>query len=85
VTAWSLIGTTDWNTLCTTPPGGTVYYEPGVFDASTGAPQETELSRMVRSLATTGTFQHPALERKGWWHDDSRLRYALEVNQEIAS
>jgi dTDP-4-dehydrorhamnose reductase len=86
VTAWSLLGTFDWNTLCTTPSGGDVYYEPGVFDVRSGVPRPTPLTAMVRSLATTGTFDHPALERDGYWRHDSRFRFAhqsIETVQEI--
>ncbi|MCU1570071.1 MAG: dTDP-4-dehydrorhamnose reductase [Naasia sp.] len=85
VTAWSLLGTYDWNTLCTTPPGGEVYYEPGVFDVRSGAVRATELTKMVRSLATTGTYRHPALEQEPWWRLESRFRYARELREELAS
>ena len=92
VTAWSLLGTFDWNTLCTTPSGGDLYYEPGVFDVSTGVPRATPLTAMVRSLATTGTFDHPALKRDGYWRQDSRFKFAhqalepaTEATAELAS
>jgi dTDP-4-dehydrorhamnose reductase len=91
ITVWSLLGTFDWNTLCTSPPGTEVYYEPGVFDVRSGVPRPTPLSTMVRSLATTGTFDHPALERDGYWRSDSRFKFAhdaaevAEMTQELAS
>jgi dTDP-4-dehydrorhamnose reductase len=91
ITVWSLLGTFDWNTLCTTPATGDLYYEPGVFDVRSGVPRPTPLSTMVRSLATTGTFDHPALERDGYWRSDSRFKFAHdaagvpEMTQELAS
>jgi dTDP-4-dehydrorhamnose reductase len=75
VTAWSLLGTFDWNTLCTTPPGGDRYYEPGVFDVSGGQPRPTALAEMVRSLAENGSHEHPSLDVDGYWATDERLRY----------
>jgi dTDP-4-dehydrorhamnose reductase len=85
VTAWSLLGTYDWNTLCTSPSGGHLYYEPGVFDVSSGFPQPTLLTDMVRALAKHGTFEHPALSRRGYWHGDDRFKYALARAEELAS
>lgn len=75
VTAWSLLGTYDWNTLCTSPSDADVHYEPGVFDVSGGSPVETALTAMVRSLAGSGAYDHPALKRRGYWHQPNRIRY----------
>jgi dTDP-4-dehydrorhamnose reductase len=47
VTAWSLLGSFDWNTLCTTR-GDRVLYEEGVFEVSTGSPRETALAEAIR-------------------------------------
>jgi dTDP-4-dehydrorhamnose reductase len=82
ITVWSLLGTFDWNTLVTTPSGGDLYYEPGVYDVRSGEPRPTPLTTMVRSLATTGTFDHPALELDGYWRHDSRLKFAQLVSIE---
>lgn len=79
VTAWSLLGTYDWNTLCTTAPGEPAYYEPGVFDVSSGEPRSTELTEMVQALAAHGVYQHPALHRPGYWHQDIRLKYGVRA------
>jgi dTDP-4-dehydrorhamnose reductase len=51
VTAWSLLGSFDWNTLCTST-GDRVLYEEGVFELSTGSPRETALAEAIR--ATSG-------------------------------
>jgi dTDP-4-dehydrorhamnose reductase len=77
VTVWGLLGNYDWNTLCTTPVGEPVLYEPGVFDVSDGTPRPTELATMVRAIARNGSYDHPALMRHGYWRDQSRLRFAL--------
>ncbi|MDQ3101026.1 MAG: sugar nucleotide-binding protein [Bacteroidota bacterium] len=58
VTAWSLLGTYDWNTLCTTDRS---FYEPGVFDVSSGSPRPTAIAHMVHGLATTGHFPQTEL------------------------
>jgi dTDP-4-dehydrorhamnose reductase len=76
VTAWSLLGSFDWATLCTSADPG-AGYESGVFDARwSPAPQPTALAAMIRSLAETGSYRHPLLERAGYWRQPSRVRFA---------
>ncbi len=70
ITAWSLLGAFDWNSLLTRWAG---HYEPGVFDVSCGTPRPTALARMVRSLAQCGEADHPVLDGPGWWQRDTRL------------
>jgi dTDP-4-dehydrorhamnose reductase len=72
ITAWSLLGTYDWDSLLTRQDGN---YEPGVFDISGGAPRPTALAGMIRDLALTGDADHPALDAPGWWHRDIRLAW----------
>jgi dTDP-4-dehydrorhamnose reductase len=72
ITAWSLLGTYDWDSLLTRQDG---HYEPGVFDVSGGAPRPTALARLIRDLARTGDADHPALDAPGWWHRDCRLAW----------
>lgn len=64
VTAWSLLGTYDWDTLCTK---NTNFYEPGVFDVRTNlkAPRETAIAKMIRGLSETGDYDHPVLDHNG--------------------
>jgi len=64
VTTWSLLGAFDWNRLATCDDG---FYESGSFDVRGAAPRPTALARMVRGLATEGTWHHPVLETPGWW------------------
>jgi dTDP-4-dehydrorhamnose reductase len=70
VTAWSLLGSFDWDSLVTRV---TPYYEPGVFDVRSHPPRSTRIARMIHDLATTGSYQHPVLHSKGWWHHHSSL------------
>jgi dTDP-4-dehydrorhamnose reductase len=65
VTAWSLLGAYDWNSLLTQKNN---HYEPGVFDVSTGKPRITALGKMIRSYSSSASFDHPLLQQKGWWH-----------------
>lgn len=73
VTAWSLFGSYDWDSLVTQPRG---HYESGVFDLrSSHEPRPTALAPMIRALATQKYFDHPALDNSGWWHRPDRLLY----------
>ncbi len=70
VTVWSLFGTVDWNSLLTRRAG---CYEPGPFDVRGPEPRRTALAQAAESLAKTGTFDHPVLDRAGWWKRDIRF------------
>lgn len=72
VTAWSLLGAYDWNSLLTRLEG---HYEPGVFDLRGGEPRPTALAGLVRELATAGRSSHPVLAGSGWWRRPERLLY----------
>lgn len=80
VTVWSLIGTYDWHNLCTQCEN---FYEPGVFDLRNPekVPQETALSKMVRSLATTGQFEFPLLDSEGIWNTGRRILFNAQPGQ----
>ncbi len=70
VTVWTLFGTIDWNSLLTRRDG---CYEPGPFDVRGPAPRRTALAHAAESLAKTGSCDHPALDRAGWWKRDIRF------------
>ena len=72
VTAWSLLGAYDWNSLVTRDSG---HYEPGVFDLRGSHPRPTALAGMLKDLAAGKTPQHPLLEIPGWWRRPERLLY----------
>ncbi|HUR44436.1 MAG TPA: dTDP-4-dehydrorhamnose reductase, partial [Candidatus Saccharimonadales bacterium] len=83
VTAWSLLGAYDWNTLLTRFQG---YYEPGAFDLRSPRPRPTALASCIRSLAKTGDYHHPVLHQEGWWRRSTRLLYpAIRPIQESRS
>lgn len=72
VTAWSLLGAYDWNSLLTQARG---YYEPGVFDMRSPSPRPTALARMLRDLSAGREPDHPVLDAPGWWRRLDRLHY----------
>lgn len=75
VTAWSLLGTFDWNSLVTRSEG---FYESGVFDVRTEAPRQTALARMMRVLSAGKEYNHPVLDQPGWWRRPERLLYSAK-------
>ena len=75
VTAWSVLGTFDWDCLATRADGR---YEPGVFDLRAPSPRPTALAAMVRELASGLDPDHPVLATPGWWRGPERLTSAPE-------
>ena len=69
VTVWSLLGAVDWNSLLTARNG---FYEPGAFDIRGPQPRRTAVGTAAESLARTGSFAHPVLDRQGWWRRHER-------------
>lgn len=69
VTAWSLLGALDWNSLLTERRG---FYEVGAFDIRGSQLRITALGKALKQIATTGRIEHPALDQKGWWRRDGR-------------
>ena len=72
VTAWSALGAFDWRSLLTRDEG---VYESGLFDVRAPLPRPTALVPMVRALATTGRYEHPALDAESWWLRADRLTF----------
>ncbi len=70
VTAWSLFGAVDWNSMMRHRQE---HYEPGVWDVRDGTPRPTRLLEAVASLAQTGRFDNPILAEPGWWRRADRL------------
>jgi dTDP-4-dehydrorhamnose reductase len=76
VTAWSLLGAFDWDTLLTQPARS---YEPGVFDLRGTRPRPTAAFDLLRTLAAGGVPDHPVLDVPGWWRRPERLIYGVSV------
>ncbi len=72
VTAWSLFGSYDWNSLCTCRNG---QYETGAFDVSSGIAVPTRLARYIRQLAGDADTSEYAIGTPGWWQCASRVLY----------
>lgn len=72
VTAWSLFGAYDWNTLLTEAHG---FYESGAFDVRGPEPRPTALAETIRCLASGRRQVHPVLTHPGWWRRPERLIY----------
>lgn len=76
VTAWSLLGAYDWDSLLTRCDG---CYEPGVFDLRSCGPQKTlrptALAGVVQALAEGREPEHPVLATPGWWRRPKRLLF----------
>ncbi|MFK0692818.1 family 1 glycosylhydrolase [Mesorhizobium sp. IMUNJ 23033] len=64
VTAWSLFGAVDWNSMLVRQDG---FYESGAFDIRAGAPRPTALAAAIAGFAKHGSVDHPVLDRPGWW------------------
>jgi dTDP-4-dehydrorhamnose reductase len=64
VTAWSLLGSHDWNRMVTRFNG---HYEVGVYDVRSGTPRPTMLAPVLKDLAAGRPPAAIALEQPGWW------------------
>ena len=74
VTAWSLLGAYDWDSLLTRAAG---HYERGVFDLAAGELRDTAMVPLLRALSARKPL-HPAAEERGWWHRPMRLQFPAE-------
>ena len=70
VTAWSLLGAFDWNSLLTRSDG---HYESGAYDLRAGGLRPTAIASMIETLAHGREFRHPTLEAPGWWRRNVRF------------
>lgn len=65
ITAWSLIGAFDWNSLLTR---NEQWYESGIFKITNNQLRPTAAAKLIKSLAECGDYNHALLKQKGWWH-----------------
>ncbi|WP_144037280.1 NAD(P)-dependent oxidoreductase [Sphingomonas sp. TZW2008] len=70
VTAWSLFGSADWDTLITRPGR----YEAGLFDVTGGIVRATALAQQWGASADAPV--HDVTAQPGWWQRDERLIFA---------
>jgi len=80
VTVWSIFGCVDWNSLLVHQNG---FYESGLFDVRGKEVRPTALAAAAKSLATTGSFDHPVLDGFGWWRRPDR--YVVPPTQTIVA
>jgi dTDP-4-dehydrorhamnose reductase len=77
VTAWSLLGAFDWNSLVTRAAN---HYEPGVFDIRSPQPRATALAALFQQLGRGQLPRHPLLDVPGWWHRPARFVYGHSLD-----
>ncbi len=76
VTAWSLLGAVDWDSLLTQSRGR---YEAGAFDISSGRPVAGDLANWLRMLSRNGAASDAATGL-GWWSRDERRCFHPELD-----
>jgi dTDP-4-dehydrorhamnose reductase len=82
ITGWSLLGSFDWNSLCTKQDG---YYESGIFDVRSPKPRPTLLAKALKTWAHGKPFRHPLLEQNGWWTTKDRSAFGPPVETLVAT
>lgn len=70
MTAWSLFGAYDWDSLLTQAHG---HYQPGAFDLRSPQPRPTAIAGCLRDLAENGACGRPLLGAPGWWRRAVRV------------
>ena len=81
ITAWSMLGAFDWNSLLTRQEG---IYESGVFDVTKKKLRRTAVAKLVQSLATSGNYHHPVITEKGWWQKSYPESNSCFTNSKIS-
>ena len=81
MTAWSLLGAYDWNSLLTREEK---QYETGVFDITKKILRPTAIAKLVTSLVKTGFYHHPVMNEKGWWHSSYPGSKSIFINKKIS-
>lgn len=76
ITAWSLLGSFDWNSLVTQNNN---FYESGIFDISNGTLRPTALSKFIKELLLGNVFDLPLLNNPGFWQREDRF---LKLHQQ---
>lgn len=79
VTAWSMFGAYDWDSLLTRRNN---HYEAGVFDVSSGVPRPTALAHLITKLINGETPHQHVLSSDGWWKNAGSVNVSLGKKQE---
>jgi dTDP-4-dehydrorhamnose reductase len=79
ITAWSMFGAYDWNSLLTKNHN---YYETGVFDIRSGKPRPTALAHLIKKLCSGEIPEHPVLTADGWWKNPGIVNIMFGTKQE---
>lgn len=82
ITVWSIFGAYDWNTLLTQENN---FYEPGVFDVSTGKPRPTAIARLIKDICVGKKSDHPVLASNGWWKNTEHVHFVFGTNRNSRS
>jgi dTDP-4-dehydrorhamnose reductase len=69
VTAWSMLGSYDWDSLLTNIRG---HYEAGLFDVRSPQPRPTVLAKYIQNLTGKQNKEYPVLDSPGWWQRNDR-------------
>ncbi len=74
ITCWSLLGSFEWASLCTTINH---HYESGVFDVrALDKPRATAIASMIKKFSVGEEVDHPVLSNPGYWHQAERVLFA---------
>jgi len=78
VTAWSLLGSYDWNSLLAEYKH---QYDTGVFTIINNSLRPTATARLIQSIASQGHYTHPLLNSRPWWQKETRFLNRVCANE----
>jgi len=78
ITAWSLFGAYDWNSLLTQHNN---FYESGVFDVRSGKPRPTAIAYLIKKLCEGEQPNHPILQADGWWKNPEHVHFEFGLSK----
>ena len=81
VTAWSLFGAYNWDTLLTRTDGS---YECGAFDVRGAKPRPTAIARLIRAAVASREPLEPDFDLPGWWQRPEKILYRAPADKEVA-
>lgn len=78
ITAWAFLGSFDWSSLVKHENG---FYEPGVYDVSSGTPEPTALAELIKHINEGKLFDQHLFDAPGWWKRDIRMSYLMNESK----